>query len=52
MQTILVVLVFCLASGFLIKKFVWTPIFETQQKSSGTLDGGKTKCGDNNCGCH
>ena len=52
MQTILVILTFILAVGFLLKKFVWDSIFEGRQKAPGTLDGGKTKCGDKNCGCH
>ena len=52
MQTVLVILTFVLAAGFLLKKFVWNPIFEARQKTSGTLDGGKTKCGDKDCACH
>lgn len=52
MQNILVLILFSLAVGFLIKKFVWTPIFETRKRSLGTLDGGKTKCGNKDCGCH
>ncbi len=52
MQTILVIITFSLAAGFLLKKFVWSPIFESNRKSSGTLDGGRTKCGKNDCGCH
>lgn len=52
MQTILVIITFCIATGFLLKKFVWNPIFEARQKSLGTLDGGKTKCGNKDCGCH
>ncbi len=52
MQTILVIITFCLATGFLLKKFVWNPIFETRQRSLGTLDGEKTKCGNKDCGCH
>jgi hypothetical protein len=52
MQTVLVILIFSLATGYLLKKFVWNPIFEGKQKTPGTLDGGKTKCGDTNCGCH
>ena len=52
MQTYLVLITFALAAGFLLRKFVWNPIFETRKKSLGTLDGGKTKCGDDNCGCH
>jgi len=51
-QTILVVITFSLAAGFMLKKFVWNPIFESKEKSSNTLDGGKTKCGKNDCGCH
>lgn len=52
MQTVLVILTFVLAAAFLLKKFVWDSIFEGRQKTSGTLDGGKTKCGDKDCGCH
>jgi len=52
MQSILVIITFLLAVGFLLKKFVWDSIFESKGKSSGTLDGGKTKCGNDNCGCH
>jgi len=51
-QTILVIITFSLAAGFLIKKFVWDSIIETKGKSSGTLDGGKTKCGKSDCCCH
>lgn len=52
MQTILVLITFLIAAGFLLKKFVWNPIFEGRQNSGGTLDGGKTKCGKKDCGCH
>jgi len=53
MQTILVLIIFSIATGFLLKKFVWNPIFEARQNSSSsTLDGGKTKCGKKDCGCH
>ena len=52
MQTILVIITFTLALGFLLKKFVWDAIFESKGKSSNTLDGGKTKCGKGDCGCH
>ncbi|MBT8254907.1 MAG: hypothetical protein KJO23_00060 [Bacteroidia bacterium] len=52
MQTVLVIITFGIATGFLLKKFVWNPIFETRQRSAGTLDGQKTKCGDKDCGCH
>ena len=51
MQIILVIITFCLASGFLLKKFVWNPIFEAKSKSNGTLDGGRTKCSNKDCGC-
>jgi hypothetical protein len=54
MQTILVIATFSIAAGFLLKKFVWTPVFEKRKKATvgATLDGGKTKCGDTGCGCH
>jgi hypothetical protein len=52
MQTILVIIIFSAAAGFLLKKFVWNPIFETRDKSSRTLDGDRTKCGKKDCGCH
>lgn len=52
MQTVLVIIIFALAVGFLLKKFVWTPVFETRQKTTATLDGNRTKCGKNDCGCH
>jgi hypothetical protein len=52
MQTLLVILTFAAATGYLLKKFVWNPVFETRQKSAGTLDGDKTKCGKSDCGCH
>lgn len=51
MQTYLVILTFALASGFILRKFVWTPLFEGRKKRVGTLDGGKTKCGNKDCGC-
>ena len=52
MQTLLVLITFSLAAGFLIRKFVWNPLFESRQTPPGTLDGGKTKCGKKDCGCH
>ena len=52
MQTILVLITFTLALGYMLKKFVWTPVFETRKKSLGTIDGQKTKCGNKDCGCH
>ena len=54
-QQILVITVFAIAVGFLLKKFVLAPILESRRKAAsgvGTLDGGKTKCGNKNCGCH
>jgi hypothetical protein len=52
MQTILVLITFSIAAGFLLKKFVWNPIFEGRQNASNTVDGDKTKCGKRDCGCH
>jgi len=52
MQTILVLITFSIAAGYVLRKFVWKPIFESRQSSSGTLDGDKTKCGKQDCGCH
>jgi len=52
MQTFLVLLTFGAAVGFMLKKFVWNPIFETRQRTVGTLDGEKTKCGKDDCACH
>lgn len=52
MQTVLVILTFSIAVGFLLKKFVWNPIFETRRRTVQTLDGDKTKCGKKDCACH
>ena len=52
MQTVLVLITFSLAVGFLLKKFAWDPVFESRKKTAATLDGGKTKCGKKDCGCH
>ena len=52
LQTILVIITFSLAAGFLIKKLIWNPIFGSKGKTFGTIDGGNTKCGKNDCGCH
>lgn len=51
MQTILVIIVFALALGFLLKKFIYVPVMETRRKTTHTLDGDRTKCGNKNCGC-
>jgi len=52
MQQILVILTFSIAAIFMLKKFVWNPIFEGNQKKSSSLDGENTKCGKNDCACH
>ena len=52
MQTILVLITFGLAAGYLIRKFVWSPIFAGKQNTTPTLDGEKTKCGNKDCACH
>lgn len=52
MQTFFVIITFALAVAYLVKKFVWLPIFETRKKPSNTLDGSKIKCGKKDCGCH
>ena len=52
LQTILVIITFSLAAGFLLKKLVWNPIFGSKGKTFETIDGGNTKCGKNDCGCH
>lgn len=48
----LVILTFCLALGFLLKKFVWNPLFEGKRKVAKSIDGAKIKCGKEDCGCH
>jgi F0F1-type ATP synthase membrane subunit b/b' len=51
-QQILVVITFLIASVFLLKKFVWSPIFENKKKKSAAIDGANTKCGKKDCACH
>jgi hypothetical protein len=51
-QKILVGLTFLAALLFLLRKFIWIPITDSRKKSLGTLDGGKTKCGSDDCQCH
>jgi hypothetical protein len=51
-QQILVFITFLIAAIFLIKKFVWIPIFENKKKKSAAMDGANTKCGKKDCGCH
>ncbi|WP_170864645.1 hypothetical protein [Aquimarina spongiae] len=45
-QNILVLLVFAVAVGFLIKKFFWKPSWSSAKKKD------KGACGDGGCGCH
>jgi len=52
MQTALVIITFTLAVGYILRKFVWLPLFETPKKTIGTLDGARTKCGKDDCACH
>ena len=52
MQTVLVLITFLLAVGFILKKFVWSPLVEGQQKRTKSVDGLGTKCGKTDCGCH
>jgi len=52
MQTLLVIITFLLAVGYLSYTFIFASILKKKKKPTGTLDGGKTKCGDANCGCH
>lgn len=49
MQTILVLITFSLAVGYMLKKFVWNPIFESR-KSSGNKNPGSHDCGS--CSFH
>ena len=50
-QTVFVIITFLIAVGYLLKKFFWAPLTETKSTVGKTADGGKTKCGDTNCGC-
>lgn len=52
MQTLLVIITFSIALTFLVRKFVWAPFFESRGKGTGTIDGGRTKCGKDDCQCH
>ncbi len=49
MQTLLVLVTFSLAVGFLLRKFVWNPIFDTR-KNSGNKKPGSHDC--DSCGFH
>lgn len=53
LQTLLVLITFLVAAGYLLNKFILSPILEKKKRTTpGTIDGGKTKCGNDNCGCH
>jgi hypothetical protein len=52
LQTILVLITFCFATGFILKKFIWNPIFENKNNPTKSLDGEGIKCGKKDCGCH
>jgi len=52
MQELFVLFTFLIAAGYLVNKFVWPAIVSKKKKTVGTLDGGNTKCGNDNCGCH
>ncbi|WGK65715.1 hypothetical protein [Croceiramulus getboli] len=45
LQTILTLITFLLAVGYLVTKFIWKPAFLKGKKS------GKG-CGEDDCGCH
>jgi len=51
MQTALVIITFCLAAGFLLKKFVWGHIAEPKRSSSDAMKGDSRSCGNSGCGC-
>lgn len=48
MQSILVIITFAIAAGFILKKFVWNPIFESNKKDANGKSGCDTGCGS----CH
>jgi len=48
MQTILVIITFTIAVVYLLRKFVWNPIFETRKM--GSKKRGQSDCGG--CSCH
>ena len=51
-QLILVIITFIAAVGFILYTFVFKSILQKKKRALGTLDGGKTKCGNTDCGCH
>ena len=52
LQTILVIITFSFATGYILKKFIWNPIFSTKNIPTKSLDGEGVKCGKKDCGCH
>jgi len=44
LQNILVLVIFAIALGYLITKFIWKPAFLKKKSDSS--------CGSSNCGCH
>ncbi len=45
LQNIIVLLIFLVAVGYLITKFIWKPAFLGGKSS-------KKSCGEDDCGCH
>ncbi|SDR80986.1 hypothetical protein SAMN04487764_0732 [Gillisia sp. Hel1_33_143] len=46
-QEILVFIIFIIAAGYIVTKFIWKPAFmKSQSKSSDK------SCGSSDCGCH
>ncbi|MEC7785030.1 MAG: hypothetical protein VYB38_16575 [Bacteroidota bacterium] len=44
-QNILVVLIFLIAVGYLVTKYIWKPAFLNGKSNNKS-------CGSDNCGCH
>ncbi len=44
-QNILVILIFLVALGYLVTKYVWKPAFLSGKSNDKS-------CGSDNCGCH
>lgn len=51
-QLILVIITFIAAVGYILYTFIFKAMLNKKKRAIGTLDGGKTKCGNDNCGCH
>ncbi|TVZ52868.1 FeoB-associated Cys-rich membrane protein [Dokdonia sp. Hel_I_53] len=43
LQNILVILIFIMALGYIVTKFIWTPSFLKKKNETG--------CGSSGCGC-